>query len=304
MVCAVALAGCSVLTGRTSTDATGSNRVRPSGSAAVHVLGPQFTSDKAARGALRAAQQDFETVFTYDYRNLGKYLSAGLKVTTSPYSSTYSSALQGKEGQKLVASKSVQVATSALSALASLTNHQTRAAVIVHGSLATTSANNPSGTMNSVTVVLNLHKVGRSWRIASTKTGAATQGAIPANPAMRKAMSAARSAVIRIYGLRRSHFQADYAKALALTTDDLHATMTTSEPALLKTLTTGKYDLSAKIVGFAAEQPAGDATFVVALDEYRVSRQNARLGPYHHQILVVATSVRGKWLLRSATPLS
>jgi hypothetical protein len=302
--CAVALAGCSLLSGRTTSDANGIRTPTPSNSSSTPVPRPQFTGGTDVSAALQAAEHDFETVFTYDYRDLGKYRAAGLKATASPYSATYANALQGKPGRTLVASKSVQVATSTLAALASLTNRGSSAAVIVSGSIATTSAQNPGGSTHSVTAVLNLRKVGSSWRITGTKTGAARQGTIPANPALRNAMSAARAALLRIYGLHRSSFAADYRKAVALTTGDLHDTMTSQEGALQQAQVVGKYDLSAKIVGFAALQPSTDASFVIAVDEYRIGRQGAKLGPYQHRLVVSTTFVQGTWLARSATPLS
>lgn len=299
------LSGCGVLSGRSTSDISGTPTVGPATSSApVNTSGAKFTDAAAVSSVLSAAEHDFETVFTYDYRNLAKYRSEGLKVTTSPYSTTYGNALQGKLGQRLVSTKSVQVATSQVSGIASLTSHATYAKVIVHGTITTTSAADPTGSPRNVTAVLIMRKISGSWRISATKTGAAAVGSIPADSKMRQAIAATRLALVRIYGLHRSSFEADYRRAVAFTTDTLRATMTRQKVSLQATLVTGKYDLSAKIVGVAAMQPKTGTSFIIEVDEYRVGRQSAKLGPYPHILLVNTALVNGKWLIRSATPLN
>ena len=303
-VCAVALAGCGVLSGRSTSDVSGTPTPETTKSSSTPAPRVAFTDASVAAAVLHAAQHDFETAFTYDYRQLSRYRSAGLKVMTSPYSTTYGNALQGKGAQTLKSAQSVQVATSTLAALASLTDHNTHAKAVVRGAITSTSVKNPTGTTNNVTLLLDLRKIGGTWRIAATKTGLTTIGAIPANGEMRKAMGAARAAMLRLYGLRRSTFQADFRKALALTTGMLNNTMQSQQTSLHNTLSTGKYDLSAKIVGFAVVQPKDDVSFIVTVDEYRVARQGAKLGPYQHVFLVHTTYVHGRWLTSSATPLN
>jgi hypothetical protein len=303
-VCAVALAGCGVLSGRSTSDVSGTPTPQSTTSSTPHAPKVAFTDAAVVTSVLHAAGHDFETAFTYDYRQLSRYRSAGLNVMTSPYSTTYGDALRGAKAQTLVTAKSVQVATSSVTALVSLTNHKTSAKVIVRGAITSTSAKNPAGTTNNVTLVLDLRKIGGSWRIAATKTALAALGPIPANAAMRKAMGAARAVMLRLYGLRRSTFQADFRKALELTTGTLSNTMQTQQTSLHNTLVTGKYDLSAKIVGFAAVQPKDDVPFIVTVDEYRVARQGAKLGPYQHVFLVRAVYGSGRWLIESATPLN
>ena len=302
--CAVVLAGCSVFSGRSDgTHIGASHTPQASDSATAHGPGAKFTNAKLAAEVLQAARHDFETVFTYDYRDLSRYRTAGLGVTTGPFSKTVNNLLNGKSAQNLVAGQAVQVATSKLSALESLTKHGTSAAVLVHGALATTSARSPTGETQSVTIVLLLRLVHHTWRIASTQTSPGP-GTIPANRVMRSAIDAAQVALKRIYGLRRASFRSDYAKAIALTTGTLQGTMTNQESSFRKTLVTGKYDLSAKIVGVAAMEPAVDVSLVVTLDEFRVGKRATKLGPYRHILLCDMTYANGKWLLASANPLT
>jgi hypothetical protein len=304
LCCAVALAGCSALSGRTSTESRRPGAPASASAAAAKAARAAFTDKRTVAAVLKAAQHDFEVVFTYDYRHLARYRNTGESATTGAYATTYRNALEGKGAQAITAQKYVQVATATIAGLVGLSGDKTHATTVVSGTISATSVKNPAGGTKTVTLTLKLQHVDGSWRIAGTGTGAAARGSIPANGPMRKAMAAARAAVLRIYGLRRASFKKDYAKALALTTDTLHATMSDKEASVQKTLTGGKYDLSAKIVGFAALEPNPDVRFVVTLDEYHVGRQGTQLGPFRHTLAVGVSYVDKGWRVSSATPVS
>lgn len=292
-----------MLSGRTTSTKTLSSVPRPSSSTAKPSPQAAFTAPKFVASVLAAAEHDFETVYTYDYRHLSKYRRAGVAVTTGRYSSTYAGALTGKPAQRLMAGQYVQVATAASSGLASLSG-STRAKVFIQGSLQITSADNPAGTSQSVAAVLSLQKSHGTWLVSAAATGAAAQGTIPANALMRQAMSAARTTLGLLYGLHRHGFRAQFQRLLAKTTDALHDTLAARETALLKTLVDGKYDLSSRIVGFSVVSGGTEPKFVIAVDEYRNARQGARLGPYRHVFAVTATMRPSGWLLSSATAVS
>jgi hypothetical protein len=301
---AAVLAGCSVLSGTSSETRTRTSAPTPSASATVDPASQAaFAHPRFVKTLLAAAEKDFETIYTYDYRNISKYRKAGLAVTVSPYSDNYSAIFDGKAADKLVASQYVQVGTATSSGLASLTG-TSRAKVIIQGSLQVISASSPDGADKSMTVVLKMKKPGRTWLVSDVVDGATAQGSIPANAALRKAMSAARACVTLLYGLHRHGFSAEFSKLVATTTDDLHDSLTAHQDALRQTLVDGKYDLSSRIAGFAVVQGGTEPKFIIAVDEFRNARQHTKLGPYRHVFSVSAAYRDGHWLLTSATPLS
>jgi hypothetical protein len=300
---AVVLAGCSVLSGTTSTTKTLSSVPKTSAPAVDPASQAAFAQPTLAKAVLTAAQHDFETAFTYDYRDLAKYRAAGLAVTTSPYSATYGSLFTGKTRDRLVSSQAVQVAAATSAGLAALRG-TSRATVIIQGSLQVVSASSPEGTDKPVTLVTKLVKQHGHWLISKASEGATAQGPIPANAALRSAMTAVRTTVELLYGLHRHGFTAQFDQLVAKTVDDMHDSLTGHEAALRKTLTDGKYDLSSRIGGFAVVQGTDEPKFIVAVDEYRNARQHTRLGPYRHVFVISTKYVSGHWLLTSATPVS
>jgi hypothetical protein len=264
-----------------------------------------FTSAATVTAVLRAAKHDFETIYTYDYRNLTKYYDEGARVTTNPYAQTYRDALHGQAAASLRAAKLVEVATARFAALANLSKDGARAAAVVHGKLTTSASGSTNATSRTITVVLGLEQHRRIWRIATLTNGAARRGRIPANADLKAAISSARTTITRIYGLHRAHFNRDFEKAAEATVGDLQSTLLRQRTSLLQTLEDGQYDLSSKIVGFAVLKAGGaDAEFIVALEEFRLSRRGTKLGPYTHTLDITATGVDGKWLLSSATPVT
>ncbi|MDQ1374969.1 MAG: hypothetical protein QOJ09_2307, partial [Actinomycetota bacterium] len=87
--CVLAFTSCSVLSGRSASDPTSAGTGTAGGSSAAAAPHAGYTDAHAVADVLSAAKNDFETVYTFDYRHLAKYLKAGLHVTTSPYEATY-----------------------------------------------------------------------------------------------------------------------------------------------------------------------------------------------------------------------
>lgn len=301
--CLLALSGCSVLSGRTASEptASGSNNGSSRPTSAKHAA---FTSPHQVAAVLAAAEHDFELVSTYDYRNLSKYLHAGLAVTTGSFSDTYRKGLTGQAATGIRAAHVVQVATAHLSALIGLQS-DVKAIAVVRGSIITTTAGNATGTTKTITAVLHLQRSGHTWRISKLTTGAAAHGSVPANADLRAAIATVTTTIGRIYGLHRAHFAKLFQRALDLTTDDLRATLFNQEDSIRQRLIDGAYDVSSKITGLAVVRARGAETeFLVAIDEYRITRQGAKLGPYPHLLDVTATGESGAWLLSSAAPVS
>jgi hypothetical protein len=303
--CVVALSGCSVLSGRTSSDGDSTSSIHPSGSSSTSELAAGYTNAGAVSEVLRAARHGFETVYTFDYRNLAKYYHAGARVTTNPYAATYRDGLHGQSATNLRGAKVVEIATARVTALADLSEDGTRATAIVHGALTTSASGSTNANTRTITVGLGMELHGHDWLIATLANGAARTGRIPANADLRAAMSRARVTITRIYGLHRTHFTRDFNDVVEATVGVLQSTLLNQQSALRQTLEDGQYDLSSRIVGFSVLKADGaDAEFIVTINEYRLSRRGTRLGPYPHTLDVTATGVDGKWLLSSATPLT
>jgi hypothetical protein len=252
---------------------------------------------------LAAARQDFETVSTYDYRDLSRYLHAGLRVTAKPYSTTYRTGLEGQAATGIRNAHVVQVANADLAGLIGLSHK--RAVTVVHGTLTVSSGPNANSSTKQVTAVLHLLKDGSVWRISDLKAGASGRGKIPANADLRSATATVLATVVRIYGLRRHGYNALFERALASTTGDLRTSMLSQKAAIKQRLDDGNYDVSSKIVGLAVVRAKGaTAEFVVAVDEFRLSRQGTKLGPYSHLLDITVTGDSGQWLLDSADAVS
>lgn len=301
---AITLTGCSALSGRDESQHGTPGTSAPSSSTANAADEAHFTGSVAAQ-VISAARSDFETIYTYDYRNLPKYLRAGLAVTTEPYAARYRKLFEGTAARQLRAAKQVQLPAADLVGLAGLSHDGTAATVIVHATVNTSSAATTTPTGRPTTDVLQLKLVAHRWRIGDVSKGSAAQGSVPADAALRRAMAAARAGVSRIFALRRAHFAADFAAALRETTGGLHDTLSQQESALQKKLQDGRYDLSATITGFAVANADGtSAEFVVAVDEYRTGWQGARFGPYPLAFDVTLTGSGGSWLLSQLTQLT
>jgi hypothetical protein len=301
-----ALTGCSALSGR---DDSGTDHVRtpvPSTAASASTTaGARFEHAATVKTVLAAAKQDFETVYTYDYRNLPKYVRAGLAVTTAPYATKYRTLLQGANATQLRAGQIVEVPAADLVGLADLAADGKSAIALVHSKITTSSAGTSTPKLTTVTAVLELRLIGRTWRISTLTVSTKATGTIPANPELMAAMSAVRTGLGRIFGLRRAHFAADFALALSVTTGDLHDSLTQQKSALKDKLTSGGYDLSSTINGLGAVRAGGtSAEFIVAVNQYRIGRQGAKFGPYRYTFDVTAKKVTGTWRLSAATPTS
>ena len=254
---------------------------------------------------LKAAKRDFETIFTYDYRNLDRYRAAGLRVTAEPYSTKYGKGLSGATAAEVRQLQQVQVPTARHAAIVTLTDNQKAADVIVNGSLVTSSSDTPAPTTKATTVGLHLKLVGRVWRVSNLVEGGKLLGAIPANRDLDVALKVTRACIDKIFGLSRDHFDADFAGVLGCTTGELHGHLQISRASQRKTLIDGDYDLSSKIVGLGVAATTGNSVeIVVVLDEYRLTRQNSKSGPYPLVFDVIALRANGKWLLSAAAQVS
>ncbi len=310
VACVLTLSGCSALSGHdvkvapvTPASTTGS----ASSSATKPAPGADARIGHAATVAtvLKAAKQDFETIFTYDYRNLDRYRAAGLKVTAEPYSTKYGRGLSGATAAEVRQLQQVQVPTARHAGIVALTDHDSAAVVIVNGSLVTSSSDTPAPTTKATTVGLHLKLVGRVWRVSDLVEGGKVLGTVPANRDLDTALHVTRACIDRIFGLTRAHFDTDFAGVLGCTTGELHGHLQLSRASQRKTLIDGDYDLSSKIVGLGVAATTGNSVeILVVLDEYRLARQGSKSGPYPLVFDVIALHANGKWLLSAAAQVS
>lgn len=301
----LAVSGCSALSGRNvgpsvsnPGPAVSSSSPPPHGQAA-------FTDDVTVSAVLSDARNDFETVETFDYRDLSKYRRAGIAATTSPYTDKYEKLFTTDTENGVRRTKTVEVASVDVVGIADLDPHAKAAVALAHAKLTVSSSQSTTPQISTITAVLKLRQTGGKWRISDFSTGAKTHGTIPANNDLRSAISAARAGLAKILGLRRRHFDSDFDAALKHTTGDLHDQLVQQQSDLKKKQDDGGYDLTSKFVGFAAAKADGtSAELVVAVDEYRVGRQGAKFGPYHLTFDLTMTNPRGTWLMSEATRLT
>ena len=282
---------------------------RPSTTSAAPKPGAKAGAELADAGTvatvLKAAKHDFETIFTYDYRNLDRYRAAGLKVTAEPYRTKYAKGLSGPTATEVRTLHQVQVPTARHAGIVSLSRNRTAAVVIVNGSLVTSSSDTAAPTTTASTVGLHLTRVGRSWRVDNLTKGGKVLGSVPANRELDTALGATRSCIGKIFGLTRAHFDADFDGVLGCTTAELHGHLQLSRASQRKTLVDGDYDLSTKIVGLGVAGTTGNsAEVLVVLDEYRLTRQDVRSGPFPLVFDVIVLRANGQWLLSAAAQVS
>jgi hypothetical protein len=302
------LSGCSALSGRDvkespltpapSTSATTST-------AAAAGSGPELLQARQVTKVVDAAKHDFETIYTFDYRHLAKFRSAGLEVTTTPYSTRYGAALDGDAASELRKQQQVQVPTADHVGIVALTDKGRAATVIVNGRLVTSTAEATAPVTKPTTVALHLELVGRSWKVSDVTAGGRASGLPPANRQLKAAVRAARSCVTKIFGLRLAHFDDDFAGGLGCTTADLHGHLQQSKATQQQTLADGKYDLNSQVKGVGVVRTtAASAELLVVVDEFRIGRTGTRSGPYPFVFDVIALHENGKWLMSVATQVS
>jgi hypothetical protein len=308
IVCVVTLGGCSALSGRDVKVSPVHPASSPATSSSTPVLsdgGARLQRPATVAKVLAAAKQAFETIYTFDYRHLDKYRTAGLKLTTNPYSTRYSAGLSGATAKELRQLQQVQVPSADHVAIVELTGSDRSATVIVNGRIVTSSTETTAPTSKQVTVALHLKLVGGAWKVNELTEGGKKLGPVPANQQLRSALAVSRSCIDKIFGLTRAHFDRDFSAVMNCTTGELHGRLQTSRGSQRQTLTDGNYDLSSSIVGLGVGRAdGGSAELVVVLDEYRLTREGSKSGPYPLVFDVIVLRANGKWLLSSATQVS
>jgi hypothetical protein len=118
------------------------------------------------------------------------------------------------------------------------------------------------------------------------------------NSEERTAMSAAGTEAANVLSYRRSHFAADFQRALSGATGNLAGDLRQQKSNTRKTINDGKFDMSATVTHTALEGPAGKSghayTVLVTLNGYR---SNAPNQPTPSQLALTVQLVRGKWLV-------
>jgi hypothetical protein len=112
------------------------------------------------------------------------------------------------------------------------------------------------------------------------------------------AMTAAGTEAANVLSYRRAHFAADYQRALAGATGSLASDLRSEKSVTLKTITDGKFDMSATVTHTALESPEGKSghayTVLVTLNGYRSTSPNQ---PVQSQLAVTVQQIKGKWLV-------
>lgn len=114
----------------------------------------------------------------------------------------------------------------------------------------------------------------------------------------KQVVTAASTEALNLLSYRRASFDADYKRAVDGTTGALAKDVSARKATTLKTLTTGKFDLAAKLLHTGLVGPAGGSassgyTVLVTVSGYKTTEPNA---PSVQNLQVTVVPVKGSWL--------
>lgn len=115
----------------------------------------------------------------------------------------------------------------------------------------------------------------------------------------RAAMNAASVEAVNVLSYRRASFESDFQRALSGATGDLASDLHKEKSVTLKTITNGKFDMSARTTHVALEQRLDSGNqhgylVLVTLNGYRSSAPDV---PTPSQLALTVLDVNGKWLV-------
>jgi hypothetical protein len=138
---------------------------------------------------------------------------------------------------------------------------------------------------------------------AATRHGRPDPAAAVLTGTERAAMTAAGTEAANLLSYTRKNFQADYARAVAGATGKLRADVTTPQrkQALLKSMTDGKFDLSAKVQHTALVGPTNRGNgYDVLVTVYGYTSKQLDV-PIPQTLSLSVVNVDGKWLASDLT---
>lgn len=117
------------------------------------------------------------------------------------------------------------------------------------------------------------------------------------------AVNAAATETLNLVSFRRSHFAADFRRALDGATGSLRSDVAKNRSQTLNAMTKGKFDLTGKVTHKALEGPAGSGkrqgyVVLVTINGYRSSAPDQ---PVQQSLEVTVVNVDGKWLASDVT---
>jgi hypothetical protein len=115
----------------------------------------------------------------------------------------------------------------------------------------------------------------------------------------RTVMTAAGTEAANVLSFRRSQFEQDFQRALSGATGALADDLRRAKSTTRKTITDGKFDMSATVTHTALEGPVSGKsrhgyTVLVTLNGYR---SNAPSQPTPSQLALTVLSIKGNWLV-------
>jgi hypothetical protein len=113
------------------------------------------------------------------------------------------------------------------------------------------------------------------------------------------AVVAARQQMLNMLTLRRTSFDADWARAAAGATGSLAADLANqnNKKTLLQQMTTGKFDLQGQVTASGYEESSGNNYLVlVSASGYQVPDSGTRTLVSNQRVEITMTRVGGKWL--------
>lgn len=299
LVAAVLLAGCSatVVDGK---GATGTRHGTSRGGPSVASADARFTDSAAVSQVFRDARHDVEVINTYDYRSLPQARAAGLAVTTGRLRAQFMSTFDELIAKRAPTQRFIQSAKVDEIGLGPATAD--RATLLMYGHLDITNKQ-VNGRKDPFAARVDVRRVRTKWLMSRVVLDGSLDGVPPGTAGLADATAAVRKGTAYLLSFRRANFEADFARALAITTGDLRADVVTKKALTRRTLDNGALDLDATVRAAAVASASGrSAVFLVSINGYRV-KDGKRGKPVSQHLAVTVSRTGTRWLLSHVTQI-
>lgn len=303
LVASVVLALLGTNAGRGARAAAQTTAVGP----ATDRLGAAFAQPEVAAAAMVAARGAVQAIDSYDYRTLASALDAGTQVTTGDFRGTYRAAMVGDIAARAKQFHTVQTCAVQKVGLLSLSQDGLRAEVLVLALLSTTDTTSPAPRVSPVTLDVTMLDSTGTWLVAGMAdvTGSPLPEEAPAGTTdLQAAVAAGRRAVAALLSYRRSHFAADFRRALDVLDENGRQQQEPQRAAIKAQLDRDHIDLGGDIDALAVEDAGfASVTLLAAVDHYETDAAGNRSSLGELRVEVGMLNVGGAWLVDSFVTL-
>lgn len=269
-----------------------------SASSSEPATGGAVLDDQQAADAFRAgAASDIAAVTSYDYRTLDDALNTGIEVTTGHYRTSYRKALEGDLGAAAKRDRLVQTFDLLRTGIGTMSADGRTAKVLIFGNETVTSMSGKGTTRTRpTTLTATIVHRGNTYLIGDLEVGA-NAGLPPGSAELAVAAEAGRTQVVNLFSFRHDLFDADYARALAGSTEPLTSMIKKNVEDTRASLVKSRSDLVGSVTAVAVARADGDTVqFLVAASITRVGSDGTRSDASDGRFEVTVVRTGGQWL--------